>query len=193
MKIETDMDFYGEYYISLCQAMQDVVSFTEIINEDRHCIEHTKCRIKKYKSVQKKLDKLEFPCTLENAKEQLFDMVGVRLICKFIGDIYDLSGLIATKYNVLCIKDYISSPKPNGYRSYHIIVEVRLSETEKIPVEMQLRTISQDSWASLEHQIKYKQDIRSEKLIKSELKRCADEMASTDLCMQTIKEFIEIE
>lgn len=186
-------EFYGVYGRFMQEAMDSILIFAQKLQIERSCIEHINSRLKRPTSAIKKLEKQGATPTLDNAIVQLTDLVGVRLVCRFVNDIYTVAQQLQMKYNVVKVKDYISSPKENGYRSYHMIVEVPVNADVAIPVEIQIRTISQDAWASLEHQMKYKKVVTNEKLIKSELKRCSDEMASIDLCMQTIKEFIEME
>ncbi|MFI3227375.1 MAG: RelA/SpoT domain protein [Clostridia bacterium] len=183
-------EFYGEYEHVLNRAMTKIMRFSVNITNQKNYIEHIRSRLKDPKSIEQKLANKGLEFTLDNAKNELHDLVGVRLICNFLSDIYIVADLLQQNYTVLAIKDYISQPKSNGYRSFHIIVSVPV-EGQNIPVEIQIRTISQDSWASLEHKLKYKKNIKNEKLIRAELKRFADDMAGTDLCMQTIKEFIE--
>lgn len=126
------------------------------------------------------------------------DAAGVRLICPFVQSIDQTVELIRTIPGVVikAEKDYIRNPKPNSYRSYHMIISfpLRFLENEShalVWLEVQLRTIAMDCWASIEHQLKYKQNISNQGLIVRELKRCADEIASTDLSLQTIRELIE--
>ena len=131
---------------------------------------------------------------------KLYEHFGIRIVCGFVDDIYKTIEVIkaipgVTVHNE---KDYISNAKPNGYRSYHLILEIETdfpdvlgNEKGTYFVEVQLRTIAQDSWASLEHQMKYKHDIKNPEMITRELKRCADELASCDLTMQTIRNLIQ--
>ena len=185
-------EFYADYGVSMQEAMDSILIFAQKLQIEKSCIEHINSRLKRPTSVIKKLEKQGQAPTIDNAIGQLTDLVGMRLVCRFVNDIYTVAQELEVKYKVLKKKDYISSPKENGYRSYHMIVEVPVTSDRVIPVEIQLRTISQDAWASLEHEMKYKKEVKNEKLIKEELKRCSDEMASIDLCMQTIKEFIEM-
>ena len=136
----------------------------------------------------------------ESALRQIRDSIGLRIVCGFVDDIYRLVDVIHSFDNCHVIeeKDYIKHAKPNGYRSYHMIVEVETpypdclgNEQGSYFIEVQLRTIAMDSWASLEHQMKYKHDIKDPKRIVRELKRCADELASCDLSMQTIRNLIQ--
>ncbi len=185
---ETKM-FYAEYHETLEQTKTDLEQSFLL-----HCgekMEHMKVRLKSQRSVLQKLERLHCETGVESALLNLNDLVGVRIVCRFLSDVYELASLIETNASSSYIisKDYIRTPKPNGYRSYHILLKIRVGDVG-VPVEIQLRTISQDSWASLEHKMKYKKDIKNAELIKSELKRLADEMASGDICMQTIRDLI---
>ncbi len=185
--------FYGSYSVVLREASSRLLDEVHRIKGENRCIEHISHRFKSPESAKNKLVKRGFSPTLQQAQIQLSDLVGVRLVCRFISDIYTVSQLLQERYEVVTIKDYIISPKPNGYRSYHMILVVPTSGGEEVRVEIQLRTISQDAWACLEHQMKYKKTIHDEKLVRAELKRCAEDLASTDLCMQTIREFIDMD
>ncbi len=185
--------FYGSYSVVLREASRRLLDEVHRIKGENRCIEHISHRFKLPESAKNKLVKRGFSPTLQQAQVHLSDLVGVRLVCRFISDIYTVSQLLQERYEVVTIKDYIISPKPNGYRSYHMILVVPTSGGEGVRVEIQLRTISQDAWACLEHQMKYKKTIHDEKLVRAELKRCAEDLASTDLCMQTIREFIDMD
>lgn len=162
--------------------------------------EHFIARVKSAKSMRDKCQRKALPETTESALKVIRDSIGIRIVCGFIDDIYKLVELIRQfdDCQIVTEKDYILNAKPNGYRSYHMIVEVTTpypdclgNEQGSYYIEIQLRTIAQDSWASLEHQMKYKHDIKNPKRIVRELKRCADELASCDLSMQTIRNLIE--
>lgn len=183
--------FYGAYEAVLKQAQDCVVEQVLQIQAENRCVEHITSRLKATASVEKKLVKKGLPPTLEQAKIHLNDLVGVRLVCRFVSDIFTMSTLLQKTFQVVTIKDYITHPKANGYRSYHMILMVPTPAREMVAVEIQLRTISQDAWACLEHQMKYKKIIHSEQMVREELKRCADELAATDLCMQAIRDFID--
>ena len=119
----------------------------------------------------------------------IFDAIGIRVVCSFINDVYVIRDRIAALPGCTVIKekDYIRKAKPNGYRSYHMIIQM----DSGIHAEIQLRTISMDTWAALEHHMKYKKNLSGNlNLLTSELKRCADELASTDLSMQTLRDMI---
>ncbi len=189
--------FYGEAYVRLKKTEQRLRQVTEQYCKEcgdgsDSCIEHCKSRIKSPESMERKLKKRGIPVTPSAALECVNDAVGIRIICAFIDDIYTLSEWIQSREDieVLKIKDYIAYPKKNGYRSRHMILRFRNGAEAGLNAEIQLRTIAQDFWASLEHQIKYKKQIEHEQMIRSELKRCADEIASIDFSMQTIRELI---
>ena len=144
------------------------------------------------------MQKNQIPLTTEAMAENMHDIAGVRVICAFIDDIYHIAQLLAQQddIRVYRIKDYIQMPKPNGYRSYHMIVEIPVFFSEKkeyVKVEVQIRTMAMDFWASLEHQIRYKKQISDQEelqKISQELLECAEIIAQTDVRMQNIKEMI---
>lgn len=149
-------------------------------------------RIKSPESMMEKLKQRGFEQTKEAALNEVFDAVGVRAICAFAEDVYRLVRWLKQQrcIHIVMEKDYYEYPKPNGYRSYHILLRMTEGENKGCHAEIQIRTIANDFWATLEHQLKYKKDMPNEKLIRSELKRCADEIASVDLSMQTIRDII---
>ena len=155
-------------------------------------------RIKRAESMQRKLAQRGLPLTAASALRDVQDAAGVRLICPFQQDIYRTAALLREipGARVLREKDYIQSPKPNGYRSSHRILSLPLRflpVQPEFPVffEVQLRTLAMDCWASIEHQLKYKQEVPDQRLIVQELKKCADEITSTDLSLETIRNLIE--
>ncbi len=161
--------------------------------------EHLIARVKSEASMREKCDRRGLPQTSHSALRDITDAVGMRVITRFIDDIFEIADYIRTLPGVEIVteKDYIRHAKPNGYRSYHMIISYTVpwadidgNEPGMYYIEIQLRTIAMDSWASLEHQLKYKQNIKNQKLIVSELKRCADELAGCDLSMQTIRNLI---
>jgi ppGpp synthetase/RelA/SpoT-type nucleotidyltranferase len=164
--------------------------------------EHLSTRIKSEESMREKCARRELPVNTHSALAVITDAVGIRVITRFIDDIYEIAAFLRTLpgTEVVREKDYIRHAKPNGYRSYHMILkrEFPFPDAEgnnpgHFYIEVQLRSLAMDSWASLEHQLKYKKDIPSRDLIVSELKRCADELASCDLSMQTIRNLIREE
>lgn len=198
---QDDILFYGIFAPRLeeIQALmlREIQTMLDSISTDPETAvaEHIKCRVKSSESLKEKLRRTGLPETAESGLRSLSDLVGARVITHFVGDIYTVLDLIEQNPNwrVKQIKDYIANMKPNGYRSLHVILSLPfgVGGIDTIDVEIQLRTIAMDCWASLEHQLKYKKKIRNAALIADELKRCADEMASTDLTMQTIRDLIQ--
>lgn len=196
------------YYNSLMMmyrcAIREIRTKLEVLDDEfsvkynRNPISSIKSRIKTPLSIYNKLQKLGYDFTEQNIRDQLNDVAGIRVICSFIDDIYNVAHLLAEQddITVLRIKDYIKNPKPNGYRSYHMIVEIPVFFAEgKTPMraEIQIRTIAMDFWASLEHQLRYKKDLEnSEKYarISRELSDCASTISAMDLQMQNIKNLI---
>ena len=155
-------------------------------------VEHCLGRIKSETSMREKCVRQNLPETTESALNIIHDAIGIRVVCAFISDVYSVRDHLKNmdKVEVVEEKDYIKHVKPNGYRSLHLI----LRYDNKYFVEIQIRTISMDTWAALEHHIHYKKAAsENDKLIIAELKRCADELASTDMSMQTIRDMIRKE
>lgn len=199
-----ERDFYGENLILLEGIIEEFLSCLGMMRRcqvgqgRRDPIASIRTRIKRADSMRKKLERQGLPVTADSALSQVWDAAGVRLICPFVQDIGEAVDLIRAipGVRILRDKDYIRNPKPNGYRSYHMILTLPLrflggEEHGPVWLEVQLRTIAMDCWASIEHQLKYKRNIPNQELIVQELKRCADEIASTDLSLQTIRELIE--
>lgn len=190
-------EFYGPAYGKLLQAEQQLLASVreyekEAQNPDRRVIQYCKSRIKEPKSAEKKLRRKGADINPETALTQLHDVAGIRIVCSFADDVYQVVRWFEQReeYKILERKDYYAVPKPNGYRSYHLILKICSGPGEGVTAEIQIRTIATDFWASLEHQMKYKHEIRQEELIRRELKNCADEIASVDLSMQTLRELI---
>lgn len=163
---------------------------------DRNPFESIKSRLKSPESIAKKLEKKGLECTVENIEKYLFDIAGLRVICSFQDDIYKLMELLVRQDDIRLIrkKDYIGRPKPNGYRSLHLILEVPIFQAagvKRVKVEVQFRTIAMDFWASLDHKLRYKKDIKNSEEIAAELKECADAIAGLDLRMQEIQHRID--
>ena len=199
-----DREFYGDYLILLEGMIEEFLSCLDMIRRyqvsqgHRDPIASFQARIKSAASMKKKLERQNLPVTVDSAVRDVWDAAGVRLVCPFVQNIDQTVELIRTipGVQILTEKDYIRNPKPNGYRSYHMILSLPMrflgaAPQQTVWLEVQLRTIAMDCWASIEHQLKYKQDILNQALIVQELKRCADEIASTDLSLQTIRELIE--
>lgn len=186
---------YEDYMPALEETMQDMLGRINIIREQlaaeygMDSIEHILARIKSEESMREKCIREGLPLNSHSALSVIHDAIGIRIVCAFINDIYVIRDHLASFEDITIIreKDYIRNAKPNGYRSYHMI----LKTASGFFIEIQLRTISMDTWAALEHHIRYKKDINSNtSLIADELKRCADELASTDISMQTIRDLI---
>ena len=182
-----------------CALMETETKFN-VLNEelslqyDRNPIETIKSRIKSPESILRKLEKNKLDLTVEAIENGIFDIAGVRVICSFTSDIYMLADALLKQDDVTLIKrkDYIKNPKENGYRSLHLIIEtpIFLHDRKKMmKVEVQIRTMSMDWWASLEHKIRYKKDLPDElsRKLADELKECAEAAARLDqkmLCIQ---------
>lgn len=184
-------------------AIQEVTTKLEVLNQElsvknrRNPIETIKYRIKKPKSIAEKLMRNNLPITIEAVSNHLNDVAGVRVICSFIEDIYTISDMLTRQDDIklIAIKDYIKNPKPNGYRSYHMIIEIPVFFSDKkqyVKVEVQIRTMAMDFWASLEHHVKYKKDVPDSEEIAARLKKCADVIAATDSEMQGIASQINL-
>ncbi len=184
-------------------AIQEVTTKLEVLNHEmsvrnnRNPIETIKYRIKKPKSIAEKLARYGHKVSIESAFENLNDVAGVRVICSFIEDIYTISDMLTRQDDIrlVQVKDYIKNPKPNGYRSYHMIIEIPVffsSHKEHMRVEVQIRTMAMDFWASLEHRVRYKNDISNTEEISDRLKKCADVIAATDAEMQNIATEINV-
>jgi len=193
-----------ELILSYEWAHQSMMTKLNIIHEaHKHYgptnpIGYIQGRIKATESIAEKLDRLGIPLTAENARKHLTDIAGIRIICPYAKDIYFLADLIRDMPdgNILSEKDYVTNPKPSGYRSYHIIMEVSIyhsGKTETLPVEIQIRTEAMNFWATLEHQAKYKYKERKiPKHLSDELVVCADKIAELDERMFLIHEIISL-
>ena len=183
-------------------ALKVVNMYIDTIEEElftykrQNPIEHVKSRLKRPSSIARKLEKKGLEPTLENAVKYIDDIAGVRIVCQFQEDIYRVADVIKKFENIriVQIKDYIANPKENGYRSYHMHVEIpvrMLHGEEMVKVEFQLRTVAMDFWASLEHKIRYKNESEIPDHIGSELKLCATLVEKMDSEMQHLNNEIE--
>ena len=183
-------------------ALKEIGTKIEILNNEfQHVhnynpIEHVKSRIKSPESIVKKLKKEGHEVTIENMLLYLNDIAGIRIICSFTSDIYRIADMIRRQSDVkvLIIKNYIANPKPNGYKSYHMVVSIPIFLSDgpvETKVEIQIRTIAMDFWASLEHQLRYKKNLENAEEICRELKECADVITSVDYRMQELRGKIE--
>jgi putative GTP pyrophosphokinase len=168
------------------------------LSHDRNPIDHIKTRIKTPDSIRKKAHKLQVPLTVDSIEKNLRDIAGIRVVCQFVDDIYVLADCLLAQDDVTLVdrKDYIANPKESGYRSLHLIIEVPIflhNEKRQMKVEVQLRTIAMDFWASLEHRLTYKKNINDERAdsISGELKNCAETSVWLDLKMKDIRDNIE--
>lgn len=179
-------------------AIREVKTKLEVLNDEfsvkykRNPIEFIKDRIKEPMSIVDKLRRDNNEISIPSIMYNLNDVAGIRVICSFIDDIYDVANMLTKQDDIKLIKmkDYIKNPKDNGYRSLHLIVEVPVFFSDRkqpMKVEVQIRTIAMDFWASLEHKLKYKKNIKECQVISEELKQCADVISSTDNKMQEIK------
>lgn len=178
-------------------AIKQIETKLEILNKEnkvsrkRNPIETIKSRIKSPESIGAKLEKKNLPVTFESMMNNLDDIAGVRVICPYISDIYAVKDMLLKQpdINLICEKDYIQSPKKSGYRSLHLVIEtpVYLSKTaHNVHVEIQLRTIAMDFWATLEHELKYKNSAKVPDSVRRELFRVAETIAMTDREMEEI-------
>lgn len=183
-------------------AIMEIETKFNVLNEefslqyDRNPIAAIKSRLKSFYSIQDKLQRNGFPMTVESMEENLHDVAGVRVICAFPEDVYMLAGALLNQDDITLLskKDYIRHPKENGYRSLHLIVEVPifLEHDKKImKVEIQLRTIAMDFWASLEHRLRYKKECICTEDLSEELRQCAETSALLDLRMDKIRKALE--
>lgn len=181
-------------------AIKEVQTKLEVLNADlsaryrRNPIEVIKSRIKTPVSIAKKLEKLQVPVCVESISENLNDVAGIRVVCSFIDDIYTIAEMLTSQddINLITVKDYIQNPKKNGYRSLHLILEVPVffaEEKKPMRVEVQIRTIAMDFWASLDHHLRYKQDIgeADAQSIEEQLSQCAQVISDTDKEMLKIR------
>ena len=200
-----EQDSYGKYGVYLPKILDDLSQRIQEANDrvkqetGQKLFEHFNARVKQAASMEEKCQRKNLPRVPESALKEIRDAIGIRIVCGFIEDIYQTIEVIRQLEGceIVLEKDYIRAAKPNGYRSYHLILEVETPYEDchgqnpgRYFVEIQLRTIAMDSWASLEHQMKYKHEIKDSKRIVRELKRCADELASCDVTMQTIRNLI---
>ena len=160
-------------------------------------IEHYSSRVKENDSIADKLWAKQLNATTANAIEHLTDIIGVRIVVHFIGDVYDIVSKVREKYDIMEEIDYITIPKDNGYRSFHMIIKFPIKEgnalgVSYIPIELQIRTVAMDCWASLEHQMFYKkEEVQQMDLAKKELLFCAETLFSTDMRMEAIQNIIQ--
>ena len=185
-------------------AIMEIETKFNVLNEefslqyDRNPINGMKSRLKKFSSIVEKLERKNIPMSVEAIEENLNDIAGIRVVCAFPDDVYMLADAFLAQDDITLIKkkDYIANPKPNGYRSLHLIVSVPIflaHEKRVMKAEIQLRTIAMDSWASLEHQLRYKKDFEFIEHMANELQRCAELSAELDARMDTLRDLVQSE
>ncbi|MBQ7032303.1 MAG: GTP pyrophosphokinase family protein [Clostridia bacterium] len=185
-------------------AMMEIETKFNVLNEefslryDRNPINGMKTRLKSMESIRAKLEKKGLPLSVDSVEKNLCDVAGVRVVCSFPEDVYMLADALLSQDDITLVtkKDYIQNPKSNGYRSLHLIVTVPIflaKEKKVMKVEIQLRTIAMDFWASLEHQLRYKKDFDFSESMIQELKTCADLSAELDVRMDRIRASVQPE
>ena len=183
-------------------ALMEVETKFNVLNEefslqyDRNPINGLKSRLKKFTSITEKLERKGLPLSVESIEENLNDIAGIRVVCAFPDDVYMLADAFLAQDDITLIqkKDYIANPKPNGYRSLHLIVSVPIflaHEKRVMKAEIQLRTIAMDSWASLEHQLRYKKDFEFTEHMANELQICAHLSAELDARMDALRDLVQ--
>ncbi len=158
-------------------------------------IEHVKSRLKTAESIVRKMKRHKYEVTISNMTEKLSDIAGIRIICSFTSDIYQIADMISRQRDVtvLYVKDYIKNPKPNGYKSYHMVITIPVYLSDgpvETKVEVQIRTVAMDFWASLEHKIYYKFEGEGPAYLQQELKACADMVDMLDAKMYSLNQDI---
>ena len=199
-KIQQNLFPYEELMSRYKCAVMEIETKFNVLNEqfsiqhNRNPIESIKSRIKSINSIIGKLKRKDIPFSVEAIEENIFDIAGIRVVCSFVQDIYVLANSLLQQDDIklVKVKDYIQHPKSSGYRSLHLIVEVPiflLNQKHFVKVEIQLRTIAMDFWASLEHTLQYKKNISKYEtdLIAKELKDCAEKSAALDIQMENLK------
>ena len=200
--MENNLGSFRELMAYYRCAMMEMETKLNVLNEelslqyDRNPIESIKVRLKSPASIFEKLRRRGLEVDLETIENNIFDIAGLRIICSFPEDIYMLADSLLRQDDVILVerKDYIQCPKPSGYRSLHLIVEIPIflhKEKRQMKVEVQLRTIAMDWWASLEHKIRYKKGLPDHEAISQELKQCADISAQLDARMDAGRKRIE--
>lgn len=196
------MEKYSKLMAYYRCAMMEIETKFNVLNEefslqyDRNPISGMKSRLKSPVSINKKLESRNLPITIDSIESNLNDVAGIRVICSFPEDVYMLADALTKQDDIVLVqkKDYIKNPKPNGYRSLHLIVSVPIflaHEKRMMKVEIQLRTIAMDFWASLEHQLRYKKDVVFTKQMADELYNCAELSAELDLRMDALRTIVQ--
>lgn len=198
-----DVDNWKEVILIYSSALKMISTKLEVLNDEFHHvhrynpIEHIKSRIKTSESIVKKLKKHGYESTIQNMVEHVNDIAGIRVICSFASDIYQIAEILSKQSDikVISIKDYITNPKPSGYRSYHMLVTVPVYLSDRIvdtKVEIQIRTVAMDFWASLEHKINYKFEGNVPVYIRNELIECSKMVSELDKRMLSLNEEVQM-
>lgn len=195
----TNEEFYGKHYAYMKSAeskllrLLDFYAETSEEKEGLKPIIYTCSRIKSPDNIIAKLKRKGLEITLESALNKLYDAIGIRAVCAFSEDVYRLAEWLKnrTEFEICQEKDYYANPKPNGYRSYHLLISLPGEKCGELKAEIQIRTIANDFWATLEHRLKYKKVIPHEEIVSAELKRCAFEIASVDASMQAMRDILK--
>ncbi len=201
--LESDMEPYNELMAYYKCAMMEVETKFRVLNEefslqyDRNPISAIKTRLKTTKSIAEKLYRYDFPITPQSIEENLNDVAGVRVVCSFEKDVYLLAEALLSQDDIILIskKDYIANPKSNGYRSLHLIIAVPIylvNEKRTMRVEIQLRTISMDTWATLEHQLRYKKNFEFTDEMAEELYICSKLSSDLDKKMDKLRKMLNV-
>ena len=201
--MEKSKDYFKLMSYYKC-ALMEVETKLNVLNEefslqhDRNPINSIKSRLKTLPAIKEKLERRELPYSLQSIEENIHDVAGLRVCCSFTEDVYMLADALLKQDDIILVqkKDYIETPKENGYRSLHLIVAVPIylsSEKRMMKVEIQLRTIAMDFWASIEHQLRYKKDHEYTKAMADELFSCAKISADLDTRMGNLRKLIEKE
>lgn len=199
--LDTMLDF-KELMLGYSCAIKEIRTKLEILDKEfevryqRNPISSIHTRLKSQTSIMEKMARNELEITKVNIENNLNDIAGLRVICSYVDDIYRIADALTSQDDIELIskKDYIANPKPNGYRSLHLIVSIPIffaDHTKKVRAEVQIRTIAMDFWASLEHEIKYKKKVENPEEFAEKLKKCADVISYTDAMMQSIRTEID--
>lgn len=196
------IDEYMDMQVLYRSAIRVVSTQLEVLDDEfqfrhkRNPIHHIHSRLKSPQSMMEKLGRRNLPATVQAMRTELTDIAGIRVICSYVSDIYHIADLLCAQDNIepVRVHDYIKEPKQNGYRSLHMVVKVPVNFSDgrhDVPVEIQIRTIAMDFWASLEHDLRYKSNSQITQEIAEELRECADSIALLDERMQKIHQRLD--
>lgn len=189
--------FFEELMMMYNAAIREARTKLEVLNDEfqvkskRNPIRYINSRVKKKSSILEKMIRRGYPLNYESLRKNMHDIAGIRVVCGYESDIYAIAEMLMKQDDVmvLMVKDYIKNPKPNGYRSLHLVIEIPVFFSDRkqfMKVEVQIRTMAMDFWASLEHQIRYKTDGNPDEEIANELRECAEIIHDTDNRMERI-------